>query len=330
MDHTALLLLIKTIISKMHCNINTCEMNNTEEKLGFQLNHINTRQGGHSSIYAIADYTHKRGFFSSGGDGEVIYWPEASLDEGQVFAREEKPVMCLHYDDHSDELITGTLNGIISWIHVDGKMVTKRQKWINGGIFAITSDEKAQYFAGDDGSLNQLDKTNKQLVNSIQLSAVRSRAILLFHNFIFAGTSEGHIFKIHTEDFNQYSKSKLLHQGSVFGLVSVEDGIISVGKDGRMIKWDDDLHPIIDIQAHNSTINSIVNIGNSGLLATGCRDGSIRIWDSDKLELVKVIDLFLHTGHLRSVNKLMWKDSQSTLISGSDDRQIKLWKIEAS
>ena len=314
----------------MHCNINTCEMNNTEEKLGFQLNHINTRQGGHSSIYAIADYTHKRGFFSSGGDGEIIYWQDATLDEGKVFAREEKPVMCLHYDDHSDELITGTLNGIISWIHVEGKTVTKRQKWINGGIFALTSDEKAQYFSGDDGCVNQLDKTNKQLVSSIQISAVRSRALLLHHTFIFAGTSEGNIFKINTADFNQYQKSTFGHQGSVFGLALAGDGIISVGKDGRMIKWDSSLTPIIDIQAHNTTINSIVTLGNTGLLATGCRDGSIRIWDSDKLELVKVIDLFLHSGHLRSVNKLIWKDNQSSLISGSDDRQIKLWKIEAS
>ncbi|MCO6460228.1 MAG: hypothetical protein J5I59_02395 [Saprospiraceae bacterium] len=292
-----------------------------------RLNHINTRSGGHSAVYALSNDGSGNAFFSAGGDGEIIYWPEMHKDEGVIFAKEEGPLMCIHYDNWTDELISGTLNGYLSWINIGLKKITKRQKLVRGGIFTIKSDANFQYFAGDDGSVNQIDKVSKKLINSLQISATRCRALALDDSYIIAGTTEGKLFKIATEEYRIEHIGAPGHSGSIFDVLVTNNGYISAGKDGRLIAWDNLLQKTKDIQAHSTTINTIIRIGQSDLVATGCRDGSIRIWDSYNLSLLKTIDLFLHNGHFRSVNKLIWNENQQTLISGSDDRQIKLWQI---
>ena len=91
--------------------------------------------------------------------------------------------------------------------------------------------------------------------------------------------------------------------------------------------WDSELNATDEVQAHNTTINAIISIGTSGIIATACRDGSIRLWNASDLELLKVIDLYLHSGHLRSVNNLIWNEYHNVLISCSDDKKIKIWLI---
>jgi WD40 repeat protein len=56
-------------------------------------------------------------------------------------------------------------------------------------------------------------------------------------------------------------------------------------------------------------------------------DKSIKVWLSDELKLLKVIDKARHAGHGTSVNKLLWTDYRNQLASASDDRTISLWEI---
>jgi WD40 repeat protein len=56
-------------------------------------------------------------------------------------------------------------------------------------------------------------------------------------------------------------------------------------------------------------------------------DKTIKIWATENFQLLKVIDKTKQNGHLSSVNKCLWMDDE-TLLSGSDDRTIMMWKIE--
>jgi WD40 repeat protein len=56
-------------------------------------------------------------------------------------------------------------------------------------------------------------------------------------------------------------------------------------------------------------------------------DKSIKVWDSEKLKLLKVIDRARHAGHGTSVNKVLWTSYQNQLLSASDDRTISVWNI---
>jgi WD40 repeat protein len=66
----------------------------------------------------------------------------------------------------------------------------------------------------------------------------------------------------------------------------------------------------------------------SGMLfATVSMDKTIKIWDTEKFQLLKVIDKAKLDGHLSRVNKCLWFDDE-TLLTGSDDRTIMMWKME--
>jgi WD40 repeat protein len=51
------------------------------------------------------------------------------------------------------------------------------------------------------------------------------------------------------------------------------------------------------------------------------------VWDTERLQLLKVIDKARHAGHGTSVNKLLWTSFESQLLSASDDRSISAWQI---
>jgi WD40 repeat protein len=56
-------------------------------------------------------------------------------------------------------------------------------------------------------------------------------------------------------------------------------------------------------------------------------DKSIKVWDAEKLALLKVIDRSRHAGHGTSINKVLWSNYDSQLLSASDDRTISVWSL---
>jgi WD40 repeat protein len=83
----------------------------------------------------------------------------------------------------------------------------------------------------------------------------------------------------------------------------------------------------VDVAAHNLHINHIAFNPSGKLFATVSMDKTIKIWVTEKFQLLKVIDKAKSDGHLSSVNKCFWVDDE-TLLTGSDDRTIMMWKVE--
>jgi WD40 repeat protein len=55
-------------------------------------------------------------------------------------------------------------------------------------------------------------------------------------------------------------------------------------------------------------------------------DKSIKVWNTEDMKLLKVIDRARHGGHGTSVNKILWL-SEHRLVSAGDDRNIIIWDI---
>jgi WD40 repeat protein len=62
------------------------------------------------------------------------------------------------------------------------------------------------------------------------------------------------------------------------------------------------------------------------MIATGSMDKSIRFWHTHTLEPLGSVYTDHAHGHKSSVNDLLWLDTE-TLVSVSDDAQVRCWKI---
>ena len=81
--------------------------------------------------------------------------------------------------------------------------------------------------------------------------------------------------------------------------------------------------------AHWFTINKIVFHPEGKWFATGSRDKTIKIWDAETFELLKVIETMRDKGHINSVNCLLWSEHNDYLLSCGDDRSIIAWEVGA-
>jgi WD40 repeat protein len=62
------------------------------------------------------------------------------------------------------------------------------------------------------------------------------------------------------------------------------------------------------------------------LFATASRDKTAKVWDAADAAFLFRLDKENFSGHLNSVNSVLWLNDD-TLISASDDRSIIIWKI---
>jgi WD40 repeat protein len=74
-------------------------------------------------------------------------------------------------------------------------------------------------------------------------------------------------------------------------------------------------------------INHLAFSPDNKHFVTCSMDKSIKVWDAEKLALLKVIDRSRHAGHGTSVNKVLWTNYDNQLLSASDDRTISVWSI---
>ncbi|TXC82173.1 hypothetical protein FRX97_02380 [Luteibaculum oceani] len=81
----------------------------------------------------------------------------------------------------------------------------------------------------------------------------------------------------------------------------------------------------VNIPAHNFGIYSLIELQDGNLIVSASRDKTIKIWNSNSLEVVQKIGV-KENGHSRSVNHLL-KLSEDSFASAGDDGAIKVWRL---
>jgi WD40 repeat protein len=295
-----------------------------------QVQKFHTYTGHSDCLYTLEKLDEKR-FVSSGADGMVVMWDLTDLEKGQVLAKLSNSCYALRYVEKKGLLIVGQNFEGIHLIDVGRRQEVGSLKLNETEIFDIQLDGDELFVATGSGEIFQVMLSDLKVVKRIEGSDKRARTIALTEEFLIVGFSDNYI--------RVYNRNKQLalvtefraHDISVFSLqVDKERGLLLSGsRDAHLKAWQLGTFELQqDVVAHMYAINHICYSDDNQHFVTCSMDKSIKIWDAETFQLVKVIDKARHAGHATSVNKLLWMDHLGFLVSCSDDQSIAVWEIK--
>jgi WD40 repeat protein len=293
---------------------------------------IDSFSGHKSGIYALAGHPQGHRFFSSGTDGMVVGWNLQKPDLGQLVAQIPASVYAMFYEVERSRLWVAQNYEGIHLVDPDNRKELASLKLTSSAIFDLKIKDNQAYVATSDGTVVVVEVDSFSPKKHLKASDQSARTLAL-HPFLpemAVGYSDHTIKIFDTEKFILKSWVKA-HENSVFALRYSPDGqyLVSGSRDAHLKVWEvsTGYQLVHDVVAHLFAINDIVYSPDGQWVATGSMDKSLKLWDAQTFKLCKVIDRARHAGHGTSVNRLLWTSYESYLLSGSDDRQIAVWKM---
>jgi WD40 repeat protein len=291
-----------------------------------QAKHLKTYTGHQSAVYALcADGS--GGFFSASGDGMLVHW-EAGKDDGQLVAKVPGNVFSMLYNEEENQLLAGSGEGdlfVITDVFGSNPGV-RRFLAHNKGLYRLLNIPDGLLSAGGDGRILRWDR-QFEITAEINNSGAATRALCLDESGnLWAGSSDFFI-RVYDADA-KLQKTLQGHTQSVFDLCALpENRMLSGGRDATLKVWSETAELQQTIPAHLLHIHSIKMHPEGKWFATGSMDKTMKIWDTNSLELLKVIDRDKQPFHSSSVNTLIWLD-ETRILSAGDDRRIVLTEVK--
>ncbi len=295
-----------------------------------QTSRLKLHQG---SIYTLELGADERYFFSAGSEGLVARWDVNSLNTPVAVAKVEGHIFSLLFLPEKNHLVIGTMSGGLHVIDLNLKKEIHYITFHEQSIFDIKKHHDKIFVCSKDGTLSIWNAESYKLEKVITISSEALRAIA-FHplkNEAAIGSSDNKVYLFDTEKMEVISALEG-PENSVFSLCYNQNGneLIAGSRDAQLYVYSlSDFKLKLQTKAHLFTINHMTFITENQFLVTASRDKTIRIWNSETMELQKVLDKEKYDGHINSVNKLLWLGSHNILVSCSDDRSIIAWKVEA-
>jgi WD40 repeat protein len=292
---------------------------------------------GHGgAIFTLEPASDAHLFYSGSSDNLVVEWNLLDQQQNKVIARLPAKAMALKYVPDKNILLVGQSAGGIHVIDLNKNEEIKLLQLHRLSVYDIQYlPEKECFWAvAGDGTLSVWSINDFSLVTALKLCDKKIRSIqfntVLKEAAIGCGDGSIRIF-----DMDTFEEKKIL-QGHVddFSVNAVcyhPNGkyLLSGSRDAYLNVWDieNDYALLHHIPAHNYAIYSIVFSPCKKFFATGSRDKTIKIWDAENFELLLRIDKSQQQGHTHSVNKILWIDFNSYLVSTGDDKVIMVWEI---
>ena len=298
-----------------------------------QIEKIDTFSGHRDCVYTLERSLESFQFFSAGGDGLVVRWDLRKPDAGELFAQIPASIYALCFDKVKNQLWIGQNFEGIHLIDVVTKEEINSIKITSASIFDIKIHEENAFVGLSDGTIVVMDVESFTVKKHIKASdkSVRNIAVnSLMSEFAVAYSD----FSVKIFDLNDFSLKLVVnhHTNSVFALCYSPDYqyLITAGRDAhlKILAVNQQYNLYKDIPAHLFAINDIKFSPNGKYFATCSMDKTIKVWDSEQVTLLKVIDKSRHAGHGTSINKLWWSEYENLLVSASDDKRISVWSVQ--
>ncbi len=271
-------------------------------------------------------------FYTGGNDGMVVEWNTEKPDEGKLLVRVNRPVYSLALNHQRNWLFCGTAAGNLHLIDLNEGQEIRNIEAHTLGVFDMQFIGDVLYTAGGDGQLNAWKLPELTLIHQTQFSnkSARSFTVHPSQTKLAVGYSDFHIRVLDLPALNLLTDIDA-HQNSVFTVAYDKSGdeLFSGGRDVQLRSWlvNANYQLDVDIPAHTLHINQLAFNPSGRMFATVSMDKTIKLWATEKVQLLKVLDKARNEGHTSSVNKCLWLDEEH-LLTVSDDRTIMLWQVE--
>jgi len=281
--------------------------------------------GHRDSIYALC--THGTSEMLTGSaDGMVVKWSPFETSDGTLVMKLPAPVYSLRTNPKG-QIIAGSANGIlyVGNLH-DFEDVRAIQAHV-AGIFDIIPYIDGYATASGDGTVAIWDADfNLMVRHSVSKKSIRTLMVMT-DGILWCGSSDWMVYSLNpnigiTGTFEG-------HQQSVFALSAdlKNQRVYSAGRDAQIIQRDHSGTPLQMIPAHLYSIHHLDIHPETGLMLSGSMDKTIKIWNTEPFQLLKVVDHARYQSHTNCVNKVLWIDPNH-FISCADDRTAMVFQVE--
>lgn len=297
------------------------------------LTRTSERSGHRAAIYDLAPSP--TGFYSAAADGFIVHWHLDDVDFGEVVAKVDGgKFLCLTTLEDGG-IVVGALDGGVHWLYPDEEDRNRHVAHHTRGVFAVLRIDNQVFTAGGDGVLTKWDATTGRAAESLPVSGNSLRCIANYPDspLLAIGASDGHVYTVDSREMKVVGKNNG-NPPSTF-CVAFQPNLsfprmIFGGRDAHLRGFDlayvKSPRPFTAIPAHNSTINDLAFSPNGRYLATASRDKTVKLWDAETWELLKVCEVVRDRGHVNSVNTLLWQ-SDELLLTAGDDRRVLGWEV---
>ncbi|MEZ4685131.1 MAG: hypothetical protein R3B47_03430 [Bacteroidia bacterium] len=298
-----------------------------------QIQQIQQYAGHTGSIFALALDAHNQLLYSSGDDGIVACWDlKDKSGKATALLRMPHAVYGLEVIPEKKVLIAGASEGSLSFVDLETNKLRKQYARNREAIYQIKflPDSNSIWILHGGGWLSVLDADSLEERFFDKISAENLRDVVALNGLAYVAASDGAIYVLDEKKQAEISRMEA-HENSVFSLCMDAAGkkLFSGGRDAQLCVWDVEhgLEKTDQIPAHMYTINALALSPDEQYLVSASRDKTIKLWDVHSHALLKVIDHARHDGHTHSVNRILWLESDDSVISCGDDRRILRWKF---
>lgn len=194
----------------------------------------------------------------------------------------------------------------------------------------IVFGEKETIFftSSTDGNVMKYDIEQKNIIKGVSFpSQVICLAVSRENKMLAAGTENGHIFILNTEDISSFTTISNAHKDWVTGLTFSPDGskLASVGWDFKLNIFDTTSKNVIKSLAVNTdkALNCVDWSGDDKMIAIGSSDFNVYLYNVQNYEFNSA----LRNGHNGKVTGLKFFPSSDALISIASDARLNYWDI---